>query len=75
MNREAVPRSELSRGFGPQTTPKIAPPSDPLKEDHMFESWMVRGEVPGGGEGDDGGGDGGNGGGGTGGDEEGTEPA
>jgi hypothetical protein len=25
MNREAVPRSELSRGFGPQTTPKIAP--------------------------------------------------
>jgi hypothetical protein len=37
----------------------------------MSESWMVRGEVPGGGEGDDGGGDGGNG---TGGDE-GTEPA
>jgi hypothetical protein len=40
----------------------------------MSESRLVRGEVPGGGEGDDGGGDDGNGSGGTGGDE-GTEPA
>jgi len=40
----------------------------------MSDSWLVRGETPGGGGGGDGG-DGGNGGGGTGGDEGGTESA
>jgi hypothetical protein len=42
--------------------------STPPKEDRMSDSWLVRSEVPGGGEGD---GDGE----GSGGDEEGTEPA
>jgi hypothetical protein len=40
----------------------------------MSDSWLVRGETPGGGGGGDGG-DGGDGGGGTGGDEGGTESA